>query len=59
MTTAFTTWLVGISVKNDHYWLSILSIANRHELQGPGSDPGGGEIIRNFADYTRGPFSLL
>ena len=59
MTTAFTMWLVGTCVKSDHYWLWILSIATRYELQGPGSDPGGGEIIRKLPDQTWGPISLL
>jgi hypothetical protein len=38
---------------------SIFGIATGYGLDGPGSNPGGGEIFRNCPDRPSGPSSLL
>ena len=38
---------------------SSVGIATRYGLEGPGSNPGGGEIFRTRPDLTWGPPSLL
>jgi len=38
---------------------SAVGIATRYGLDGPGSNPGGGEIFRTLPDMPCGPLSLL
>jgi len=38
---------------------SVVGIATGHGLDGPGIDPGGGEIFRTCPDRPWGPPSLL
>ena len=38
---------------------SVVSIATCYGLDGPGSNPGGGENFRTRPDRPRGPSSLL
>jgi hypothetical protein len=42
-----------------HVFCSSVSIATGYGLEGPGIDPGGGEIFRTCPDRPWGPPSLL